>query len=212
MDAARETYETWNKIAGLYEEKFMALDLYNQSYDLFCSHINKDNAAVLEIGCGPGNICKYLLQKRPDLKILGTDFAPDMIALAAKNNPQAEFKVLDTRQIKSLDRKFDAIISGFCLPYLNAEEVQSLITDLKEILELKGVLYLSFVPGDPRQSGFQTGSNGDRVYFYYHTQQMLLDLMQTNGFRVLNKLTVDYTKQSSKETHNIIIAELMVNG
>lgn len=29
----QETFETWNKIAGLYEEKFMDLDLYNQSYD-----------------------------------------------------------------------------------------------------------------------------------------------------------------------------------
>lgn len=212
MDAAQETYETWNKIAGLYQEKFMDLNIYNQSYDLFCSHINKTSAEVLEIGCGPGNICKYLLRQRPGLKILGTDFAPDMIALAAKNNPGAEFKVLDARQIKSLDRKFDAIISGFCLPYLDTAEVQVLLADLKHLLKPEGVLYLSFVPGDPQQSGFQTGSNGSRVYFYYHDQQILLDLLQTNGYRVLNKLTVDYTRQSAKETHNIIIAALMVNG
>lgn len=206
MDTAQETYETWNKIAGLYEEKFMAIDLYNQSYDLFCSYINKANAQVLEIGCGPGNICKYLLKKRPDLKILGTDFAPNMIALAAKNNPEAEFKVLDARQTKSLDRKFDAIISGFCLPYLDTTEVRTLVADLKYMLNPEGVLYLSFVPGDPRQSGLQTGSSGDRIYFHYHAQQMLPDLLQINGYRVLNELTVDYTRQSSKETHSIIIA------
>lgn len=206
MDAAQETYESWNKMAGLYQEKFMDLDLYNQSYDLFCSYIEKVNAQVLEIGCGPGMICKYLLRQRPDLKILGTDFAPNMIALAKKHNPEAEFKVLDARQIKSLDRKFDAIISGFCLPYLNPEEVQALIADLKDMLEPKGTLYLSFVPGDPQRSGMMTGSSGDRTLFYFHAQEEILRQLHNNQFRVAAKLSIAYSRPSGEETHTVIIA------
>lgn len=208
MNAEQETYETWNKVAGLYEEKFMHLDLYDQSYDLFCSLISKTNAAVLEIGCGPGNICQYLLKQRPDLKILGTDFAPNMIALATKNNPGAEFKLLDARQTKTLDRTFDAVISGFCLPYLSHSEVQTLIEDLKSMLLPKGVIYLSFVPGDPAQSGMMTSGTGDRTYFYYHAQYQILEVLTGNGFKILAQQEIEYTRPGGNETHCVLIAAL----
>jgi len=39
MDHYQETFETWNKIASLYQERFMDLDLYNESYDLICASI-----------------------------------------------------------------------------------------------------------------------------------------------------------------------------
>jgi trans-aconitate methyltransferase len=79
MDKYQETFETWNKLASLYEERFMELDLYNVSYDFICDSIEKVNAKVLEIGCGPGNITRYLLAKRPDFDIFGIDIAPNMI-------------------------------------------------------------------------------------------------------------------------------------
>jgi hypothetical protein len=31
MDRYKETFETWNKVASLYQDKFMELDLYNDS-------------------------------------------------------------------------------------------------------------------------------------------------------------------------------------
>ncbi len=54
MDRYQETFETWNKIASLYEDKFMNLDLYNNSYDLITDSIQTKNAKILEIGCGQG--------------------------------------------------------------------------------------------------------------------------------------------------------------
>ena len=86
MDKYKETFETWNKIALLYQEKFMDLDLYNDTYDFICNSILKVNSKILEIGCGPGNITKYLLCKRPDFDILGIDIADKMVELAKINN------------------------------------------------------------------------------------------------------------------------------
>ena len=90
MDNYQETFETWNKLASLYQDKFMDLELYNESYDAFCNSIAKENANILEIGCGPGNITKYLLLKRPNYQIYGIDVAPNMIELARQNNPTAK--------------------------------------------------------------------------------------------------------------------------
>src|SRR5829696_71014 len=89
MDNYQKTFETWDKVATLYQEKFMNLDLYNDTYNKFCELIKKPNATIFEIGCGPGNITKYLLAKKPDIQIYAIDVAPNMIQLAKANNPTA---------------------------------------------------------------------------------------------------------------------------
>src|SRR5690606_3808601 len=99
----------------------------------------------LEIGCGPGNITKYLLSKKPDFDILGIDIAPNMVELAKQNNPTAHFALMDCRQINQLDTKFDGIIGGFCLPYLTRVESEKLISDASDLLNDNGLIYLSFV-------------------------------------------------------------------
>lgn len=45
-----------------------------------------------------------------------------MIELAKKNNPTAYFDVMDSRHIGELTDSYDAIICGFCLPYLSDQE------------------------------------------------------------------------------------------
>ncbi len=130
MDPYQETFETWNKVASLYEENFMDLDLYNVSYDFIINSVNKVNAKVLEIGCGP----KYLLSKRPDFDIFGIDIAPNMVELAKKNNPLASFAVMDSSNINEIQSKFDAIICGFCLPYLSESDRDKLIQDANNLI------------------------------------------------------------------------------
>ena len=126
MDSYKETNDTWNKVAILYQDKFMDLDLYNYSYDIFCGLLAKQNSKILEIGCGPGNISKYLSSKRDDLVIEGIDYSPNMIDLARKNIPAAKFQVLDVRQIEILEGKFDGIVCGFCIPYISRSECSKL--------------------------------------------------------------------------------------
>ena len=123
MDPYQETFETWNQLAQLYQDRFMDLNNYNATYDFICNALSAEQIKVLEIGCGPGNITKYLLNKRPDLKVLATDVAPNMVALAKANNPSAEFDVLDSRQLHQIKTKFDALIAGFCIPYLSTEDL-----------------------------------------------------------------------------------------
>ena len=53
-DSYSETFKTWDKVASLYQDKFMNLDLYNDTYDFFCSSLPKPNSKILEIGCEPG--------------------------------------------------------------------------------------------------------------------------------------------------------------
>ncbi|WP_410221002.1 class I SAM-dependent DNA methyltransferase [Pedobacter sp.] len=207
MDKYQETFDTWNKVATLYEDKFMDLDLYNESYDLICSSISQKNAKLLEIGCGPGNITKYLLSKRPDFDIFGIDIAPNMVQLAKKNNPTANFAVMDSRQISKIETKYSGIVCGFCLPYLSHTDVVKLIADCYELLNNKGLLYLSFVKGNPNKSGYQTGRNGNRIYFYFHRLTELTQQLTAHKFQDIQILNVEFKKSGIEtDTHTILIA------
>lgn len=207
MDQYQETFETWNKIASLYEEKFMKLDLYNESYDLFCTLLNKENAAVFEIGCGPGNIASYLLSKHPGFDLFGIDVAPNMIELAQKNNPAAKFSVMDCRDIHLIKSTFDGIICGFCVPYLSEQEVVKLVKDSYQLLNTNGVIYISFVDAESGKSGYKTGSGGNRVYFYYHETNKLQNLLTENGFSNFQYLKVKYSNTGTvDDVHRILIA------
>lgn len=146
MNPHQETLNTWNKVAQLYQEKFMDLEMYNESYALFCHAIEISKASILEIGCGPGNITKQLLKLRNNFSIYGIDFSETMIALAQKNNPTAQFEVMDARNILKLNKTYDGIIVGFCLPYLTGEESIQLISDASTLLNKNGILYLIPIP------------------------------------------------------------------
>ncbi|MBF8456617.1 methyltransferase domain-containing protein [Kaistella sp. G5-32] len=208
MDKYNETFETWNKIALQYEEKFMDMNLYNDTYDLICTSLPEPNSKILEIGCGPGNITKYLLSKRPDFDIFGIDIASNMIELAKKNNPKANFKVMDCREIDQLKTKFDAIVCGFCLPYLSQTDSVKLIFDCSNLLNKSGLIYLSFVEGNPSRSDFQTSGSGHRSYFYYHEFENLKDILLENKFDEIQTFKVNYKKSEHEtEIHTIVIAK-----
>lgn len=208
MNNYQETFNTWNKIASLYEDRFMDLTIYNESYDFFCDAVSKENPNILEIGCGPGNITKYILEKRTDFKLDGIDVAPNMIELAKKNNPSAQFKVLDCREINSLTQKYDGIICGFCLPYLSHADGEKFIADCSQLLNSTGVLYISFVEGEKSKSGFQVGSSGDRSYFYFYPLEELKQILSRNGFHQIKLFKIDFERANgTSECHTVLIVQ-----
>lgn len=207
-DRYKETFETWNKVASIYQDKFMDLNIYNDTYDIICSTLNKSKSSILEIGCGPGNITKYLLSKRPDFEVFGIDIAPNMVDLAKRNNPKACFAIMDSREIDKLKTKFDGIVCGFCLPYLSQSDSVKLIADSYNLLNDDGLIYVSFVEGDPKKSGLQISSIGDSVYFYFHSLENLKTLLIEHEFEDLKTFKVEYIKSEIElDIHTIIVAK-----
>lgn len=207
MDKYQETSQTWNKVAKSYQDKFMNLNLYNDTYDAFLDLMQNPNSSLLEIGCGPGNITHYLLSKNAALKIKGIDTSENMIELAKRNNPAAEFEVMDCRKIDNLNAKYNAIVCGFCIPYLSETDCKKLIVDCKNLLFDAGILYLSFVAGDHIDSGFMSGSSGDRVYFQYHNLDRLKQELEANLFKIEELFTKKFLKSDGiEEEHTIIIS------
>ena len=143
----------------------------------FCEMIVRHNAQVLDVGCGPGNITKFLLSRLPNLEILGIDVSPNMLDLAKKNN-------------------------------LSRSDVQKLLADIDKLLSPGGIIYLSIVEGDPNLSGFQTSSNGQRSYFFYHDLESLKQALDRFSIQILKVIRLEYlTSAKNIEVHTVIIGK-----
>ena len=206
MDQTKIAVDIFNKLAITYQDKFMDVSMYHDSLDVFCKSIKEENPEILELACGPGNITKYLIDKRSDFKILATDLAPNMIELAKTNNPTANFKLLDCREIHKTNKTFDGILCGFGLPYLSKEEAIQLIADASEALNSKGILYISTMEDDNFKSGFKTGSTGDAMYQNFHQADYLTQSLEENKFKITHIERKEYIHNEENTTDLIIIA------
>lgn len=209
MDRNSETVSSFNKHATAYNERYGNLDLYNDTYELFSSLFPARNSTVLDVGCGPGIITKYLLQRRPDLKVMGVDLAPNMIELAKQNNPTAEFLVMDCREISKLYNKFDAIICGFTIPYLSKDETAQLISDCAERLNPGGLFYFSLIDGKYEDSDYQYASNQqDRAFVYYYNSVKIMSMLAKDNLKIVQ--VEDFVWENNRgvnETHLVFIVK-----
>ena len=207
MDKSKLAVALFNKFAQAYQEKYMDQTRYYDSLNEFCAWIRPMSARLLELACGPGNVTKYLLEQRPDLQILATDLAPNMLQLAQKSCPQANFQLLDVRQIDQLNQTFDAIICAFGLPYLNKEETIGLIAKIARQLNPYGVCYLSTMEGNYQDSDWQGSSTGtdQRIFIHYHELDYLQTALTDHGLQVQLVDRIEYQDAQDKTVTDLVL-------
>lgn len=209
MDAFIVSVQRFDEFASEYASRFMNIDSYIDSVDVFCKPSVVRNPKILELACGPGNFTKYLKSKFPDSSILAVDLAPKMIEIAKQILPDVDFRVMDVRDINRLEEKFDLIMCSFCLPFLSKVDSQKLIIDCSQLLNKGGKLYISTMEGDESKAGFEPTSftGTSEVYFNYHRQTDIEEMFKAAGFNLT------YIKrQEYKESDGTILTDMIFIG
>ena len=163
-------------------------------------------ANVIDLGCGPGNVTRYLLNKQPDLNITGVDLAPAMIELAQKHTPEATFLLSGWQGALEKSKNLQGVVAAFIFPYLSEDEVKNLLRTAAKSLVSDGVLYISTMEDDYTVSGLKTNSSGDQVNMYYYTEKQLESLLIQIGFQLsfVDRKTYEYN--GSEVTDLLLIA------
>ena len=138
---------------------------------------------------------------------MAIDLAPRMIDLAKRTVNGVDFRVMDVRNINTLNVQFDSIMCSFCLPFLSNADAYKLISDCSNTLVNNGILYLSTMEGEESKAGFETTSfSGDsKLYFNYHTQRDLEKALLNNGFTIEYNLRQDYQEANGDITIDLIM-------
>lgn len=129
--------EEWNKVAGDLEAENLKLASYDNTLVPLLGDL-KDKK-ILDYGAGPGILALGLQRLGADAKVW--DINPELV------NKSAE-KIGDDnvyRNIEDVPRHyFDAIICNLVLCIVPEDEVRRILTDLKEMLNDTGHVYIGF--------------------------------------------------------------------
>jgi SAM-dependent methyltransferase len=204
MDKVIHNANIYNAYVKEYVSRFMDLALYKNSFNYLLESL-PENAEVFELGCGPGNVIKYLSSKRPDIKFIGIDLAAAMIEAAQKENPKQKFYILDIRNIEVVANRFDGIISAFSIPYLLHSDLEKFFTNCRKLLKPNGLLYLSCMEAAEDISGMEkTSFTGEFVmYLSYYNRERLKQKLYEHGFKLKEFFTQDYPEKDGTVTTDL---------
>ncbi len=114
-----------------YEEIF---PFRSQTYSFLTDHLKKDEAEILDIGCGTGHYCGHFAK---DGHIAtGIDLDGAMIKSAQENYPGSDFAVIDLNNIRSLDKQFDLVYStGNVMSHVSYDNLEKFLLELRNKLK-----------------------------------------------------------------------------
>ncbi|UYO34532.1 class I SAM-dependent methyltransferase [Bacillus zhangzhouensis] len=128
--------------AGVYDELMI-----HAPYDKWVRWIQqymKPNAAIIDVGCGTGEISLRLAEKGH--KVTGIDLSEEMLAFAQQKaqakNQSIQFLHQDMREVSGFEQAFQAaVICCDSLNYLkNENDVKKTFKNMFQLLEADGVL------------------------------------------------------------------------
>jgi ubiquinone/menaquinone biosynthesis C-methylase UbiE len=99
---------------------------YWEDLEHFCSFLVPENASVLEIGCGTGDLIASLNVREK----VGIDYSSRMIEVAKQKYPDITFLCMEAEDL-SFDRPFDYIILSNTIGYL--EDIQGVFSELRKV-------------------------------------------------------------------------------
>lgn len=95
---------------------------------------------VLDVGCGPAQVSRYLLGlgRRP----VGIDFAPGMLAAAARLVPQASLVAADLLDLPFRRASCAGAVASYSLHHLPGARLDAALAGLRAALMPRGVLVI----------------------------------------------------------------------
>src|SRR5688500_15936034 len=99
-----ELRATYDHVAEAYADKFLD-ELGHQPFDRELpagfAERHRGQVLVLDIGCGPGHIARYLHER--GIEIAGVDLSPRTIEVARRLNPELRFEIGDMAALDAED-------------------------------------------------------------------------------------------------------------
>jgi len=113
-------------------------NIYNYTLE-FCMNLKR----IVDIGCGAGDVVKFLAQKYPDSEVLGADFNQDFVN-SYESGPNHKLIAGGIDDLIALNVKYDLIILSHVLEHVT--DIESFVKKLQKICHKKTLLYIE-VPG-----------------------------------------------------------------
>ena len=137
---------------------------------------------VCDMGCGPGQIGRYLADR--GLPVVGVDLSPGMLAQAAALNPDITFHVGDMRALAEPDGAWAGIAAFYSIIHVPPGEVVTALAEMGRVLQPDGLLLLAFHLGDEVVRSEEMMGQSVALDFWFYTPGQMSDWLGQAGYTV----------------------------
>jgi len=175
----------YDPVAEEYAEKFFH-ELQHKPFDRelldrFATRV-QGLGPVCDLGCGPGQIARYLHERGVDA--FGVDLSPAMVEVAQRLNPGIHFEQGDMQALQAADGAWGGIAAFYSIIHIPRESVVSTLRELRRVLRPGGLLLLSFHIGDEVVHLDEWWGRPVSLDFYFFSPHKLTGCLREAGLEV----------------------------
>lgn len=154
---------------------------------------------VLDIGCGPGHVARFL--RDLGLDITGLDLSPSMVQVARGLNPGMRLEVGDMRALAYGDADAAGIAAFYSLIHIGRDEVRSVLREFHRVIVRGGRLLIAVHGGSGTITADEFLGHPVRFEATLFELRELEKLVGAAGFRVddaLKREPYDFEAQTPR--------------
>jgi SAM-dependent methyltransferase len=148
-DAGSDLQAGYDQVAEHYATEFFE-ELKRKPFD--CQLLNdfaesvRNQGSVCELGCGPGQVARYLKDRGVDMR--GIDLSAEMVKVATRLNPDIPFERGDMLSLNLDEDSLGALVLFYSIIHIQREDVVQALREMNRVLRPSGRIVLSFHGGE----------------------------------------------------------------
>ena len=140
------------------------------------------NARVADLGCGAGvPVVKFLVESGFD--VVGIDFSENMLRLARRNVPEAEFIKKDMTKLDFPANSFDGLTAFYSIIHVPREKHSSLFDSFHRILKPGSIMLVCMGPDEWEATDEYLGTT---MFWSHYSPEKSLQLVKDADFQILS--------------------------
>jgi ubiquinone/menaquinone biosynthesis C-methylase UbiE len=181
MDKSKLATSTYEKIADIYSKQYFD-DLTDVPYiDKFLEKLPVDGK-ILDVGCGPGQFTKYMMDK--GFEVQGIDYSTQMLKIASQKVPSGTFNQMDMRELEFEDEKFDGLLLAYSLIHIPSEDIPRTLKGFYRVLKPQGYIEIIAQKGEADRIIDEPFMPSEKMFFNFFTKEGLSKFLEEAGFRI----------------------------
>ena len=137
---------------------------------------------VWDLGCGPGHVARYLLDR--GVTVAGLDLSAALIACAKQCNPTIPFDQGDFRRLPAPDHAWAGIVAFYSIIHLPREEVTPTLVEWRRATRPRGLLLLAVHLGENALHLEEWWGQRVNVDFGFFQTQELVGYLEASGWHI----------------------------
>lgn len=190
-DPASDIQRSYDSVAQEYADEIYA-ELADKPFDRelldrFAKRVGRGR--VCDLGCGPGQIARYLRDRGVD--VFGLDLSAGMLAQARRLNPEIEFVQGSMLALALASETLDGITAFYSIIHIPRQQVVSALSEMRRVLKPGGCLLITFHLGTEDTHHDELFGRPVKLDVAYFTTVEMSGYLQAAGFRVEESLERD---------------------